>query len=224
MRLPGAIEQCDRGAPVQFGDLAVSQDGITWDGGEYAAWRDIRSIRVLPHEIRIAGGWKPISLDGVPDACVAVPLIQELAARQGVQLKRDLAVSAVPAGQRARPLGSTVLSEADVSQVLGWPMRALVNHPRRVTAVFRGEGVTVSLKLRRAVALDRVLPRRLGRSVPGIGDEAWLLFKSEEVLVARVGATTMQVRVEGLPPTERAPVAIRLAQLAAARVVVPTVG
>jgi hypothetical protein len=173
LRLPAAIEQCDSGAPVLFGGLSVSRDGLAWGSGtEHAAWRDIRSVRVLPDQIRLGpGAWTAIDLSAVPDACVAVPLIQELAARHGVRLKGGLAAAPHPAA----PAGDAVLSEAEVSEALGWPVQALADPGPGLTARFQGEGATVSLKLRKSVALDRVLPRCLGRALPGIGDQAWLL-------------------------------------------------
>ena len=221
LRLPAAIEQCDSGAPVLFGGLSVSRDGLAWGGGtQYAAWRDIRSAQVLPYEIKLrTNALKAIYLSGVPDACVAVALIQELAARHGVQLKGGLAAAPSPAAQRATPARNAMLSETEVSVVLGWPMRALADPGTGTTAEFQGEGVTVSLKLRKSVALDGVLPRWLGRALPGIGDQAWLL-KGDHTLVARVGRTTLQLVVADLPPSARAAALIPLAQIVADRIAV----
>lgn len=89
MRLRGAIEQCQSGVPVVFGRLSVSRDGIGWDGGaRYAAWRDIRSIHVSPDSISLGTSARKrlqrIAVDGIPDWCVAVPLIQDLAAQLAI--------------------------------------------------------------------------------------------------------------------------------------------
>jgi hypothetical protein len=221
LRLPAAVEQCDGGAPVLFGGLSVSRDGLAWSGGaEYAAWRDIRSVRVSPHEVGLgSGARRAIYLGGVPDACVAVALIQELAARHGAQLEGGLAAAPLPAAQRDTPAGSAVLSEAEVSEVLGWPMQALASPGTGLTARFQGEGVTVSLKLRKSVALDRVLPRCLGRALPGAGEQAWLL-RGDHTLVARVGPATVQLTVADLPPAARAAALIPLARIVADRIAV----
>lgn len=222
VRLPAAIEQCDCGVPVHFGDLTVSRDGIAWGDGEYMPWRDIGSLRMAPHEIKITDRRSPVSLAGVPDACVAIPLIQEMAARHGVkvQLKGAPATAVQPAGQLAKPVGDTVLSEAEVSEVLGWPMHA--DHPfGKRTAKFSGGGVTIHLKWRKAAALDRVVLRLVGRPVPGVGYQAWLISASEITLVARVGAITLKLDVFDLPPQARAAVLVRLGQLAAARFAAP---
>jgi hypothetical protein len=219
-RLPMAIEQCVRGVPVHFGDLTVSRDGIAC-AGEYAPWRDIGSLRMAPHEIRIAGRREPLSLIGVPDACVAIPLIQEMAARHEVrvQLNGSLATAALPAMKPANLPRDTVLSEAEVSEVLGWPMYADLPFGKHA-ARFSGGGVTVNLEWRKAAALDGVVVRLSGRAVPGFGHKAWLMPKSETTLVARVGAITLKLDVPDLPPPARAAVLVRLGQLAAARLAV----
>ena len=121
MRLPAAIERYQSGAPVLFGDLSVSQDEIAWaDGAKRAAWRDIRSVRVQPYQIDLnASAWKTgqkICLDGVPDSCVAVLLIQEAAARAGIRQKGS------PAAVPPSDADAAVLSAADVSEVLGAPV------------------------------------------------------------------------------------------------------
>ena len=223
VRLPAAIEQCDLGVPVHFGDVTVSRDGIGWGGGEYAHWRDIGSLRMAPHEIRTPGTRKPVSLIGVPDACVAIPLIHEMAARREVrvQLNGALTTAVPPAGKPSNLARDTVLSEAEVSEVLGWPMYAA--HPfGKHTAQFSGGGVTVNLEWRRAVALDRVVARLSGRPVPGVGHKAWLMFKSEMTLVAQVGAITLKLVVFDLPPPARPAVLVRLGQLAADRLAAST--
>ncbi len=119
----------------------------------------------------------------------------------------------------AAPAGNAVLSEAEVSEALGWPVQALADPGPGLAARFQGECATVSLKLRRSVALDRVLPRCLGRALPGIGDQAWLL-RGEHALVARVGSTTVQLTVADLPPSARAAALIPLAQIVADRIAV----
>jgi hypothetical protein len=96
MRLAAAIEQYQSGVPVLFGGLSVSQDEIAWAGGaKRAAWRDIRSVRVQPYQIDLnASAWRAghrIWLNGVPDSCVAVLLIQKAAAWAGISQKGTLA-------------------------------------------------------------------------------------------------------------------------------------
>jgi hypothetical protein len=103
MRLAAAIEQYQSGVPVLFGGLAVSQDGIAWAGGaKRAAWRDIRSVRVQPYQIDLnASAWRAghrIWLNGVPDSCVAVLLIQEAAAWAGIPQKGSPAAVPLPNG------------------------------------------------------------------------------------------------------------------------------
>jgi hypothetical protein len=91
-RLPAATRQASKGVPVHFGGLSVSQVGIAWGGGtSWAGWRDIRAIRVTPCRIELETAAPParqqIWLSDVPDACVAVLLVQELAGTLGVQQK-----------------------------------------------------------------------------------------------------------------------------------------
>jgi hypothetical protein len=71
---------------------------------------------------------------------VAIPLIQEMAARHGIPVRLEGALAtAVPlAGQPAKPARDAVLSEAEVSEVLGWPMYADQPFGMR-TAQFSGE-------------------------------------------------------------------------------------
>jgi len=174
---------------------------------------------MAPHEIRIAGTRKPVSLIGVPDACVAIPLIHEMAARREVRVQLNGALTAAvpPAAKPSHLARDTVLSEAEVSAVLGWPMYASRPFGKH-TAQFSGGGVTLNLKWRKAAALDRVVVRLGGRPVPGVGHKAWLMFKSEMTLVAQAGAITLKLDVFDLPPSARAAVLVRLGQLAATRI------
>jgi hypothetical protein len=223
MRLPAAIEQYQTGVPVLFGDLSVSQDEIVWAGGaKRAAWRDIRSVQVQPHQVDLnASLWKPgqsIRLKGVPDSCVAVLLIQEAAARAGIRQKGSPVAAPPPAADRAG------LSAADVSQVLGLPVEVTRAGAGRLgVAVFKGGGTTLSVGLMDRGAFSTIngaAGRRFGRALPGVGDEAWLL-DNDRTLIVRAGPTTVKLTLTGLPPPARAAALIPLARLAVARLAAP---
>jgi hypothetical protein len=226
MRLPAAVEQYQSGAPVLFGDLSVSQDGIAWvAGAKRAAWRDIRSVRVQPHQIELkASAWKTsqlIGLAGVPDSCIAVLLIQEAAARLGVRHKGSPAVVLPPAGERVIAAGPAALSETDVSEVLGWPVEKVAGPGiGPLVARFRGGGVDLYLTLRTRHVGDRAVARLFGRALPGIGEEAWLLG-GDRTLVVRAGPATVKLDLHGLPRSARAAVLIPLARIVAARLAAP---
>jgi hypothetical protein len=105
MRLPAATGQYASGAPVAFGDLTVGPAGISWSGGtRRASWTDIRGFRVTRHELRLdtgsRRGGQVIRLSGVPDALVAILLIQDLAARRGI--RQDGRPADRPAPRRRR--------------------------------------------------------------------------------------------------------------------------
>ena len=226
MRLPAAIERYDNGAPVSFGRLSVSQDEIAWAGGsERTAWRDIRSVRVRPYQIELnASGWRTgqvIGLADVPDSCVAVQLIQEASARRGVRQKGPPAAVAASAADRVTVAGTAELSQAEVSEVLGWPVETVTGPgPGGQAARFRGGGADLSLAIRKRHAADRATSRLLGRAVPGIGEQAWLL-SGDRTLVVLAGPATVRLDLHGLPRSARADVLIPLARLATARLVAP---
>jgi hypothetical protein len=219
MRLAAAIERYQSGVPVLFGGLSVSQDEIAWAGGaKRAAWRDIRSVRVQPYQIDLnASAWKAghkIWLNGVPDSCVAVLLIQEAAARAGIQQKGSPAAVPPPDGDRA------VLSETEVSEVLGRPIEGVVvGAGGLAVAVFKSGGIKLSVGLMHQGAFNAInnaAGRRFGRALLGIGDEAWLL-NNDHTLIVRAGLTTVKLTLTGWPPAARAAALIPLARLIAAR-------
>jgi hypothetical protein len=226
MRLQAAVERYQSGAPVLFGDLSVSQDGIAWAAGaKRAAWRDIRSVRVRPHQVELkASAWKTsqlIGLAGVPDSCIAVLLIQEAAARLGVRHKGSPAVVLPPAGERVIAAGPAALSETDVSEVLGWPVEKVAGPGTGpLVARFRGGGADLYLTRRTRHAGDRAVARLFGRALPGIGEEAWLLG-GDRTLVVRAGPVTVKLDLHGLPRSARAAVLIPLARIVAARLAAP---
>jgi hypothetical protein len=226
MRLPAAIERYGTGAPVSFGGLSVSQDEIAWDGGAgRAAWRDIRSVRVRPYQIELnSSRWttgQVIGLEGVPDSCVAAQLIQEAAARRGVRQKGTPAAVAASAADCVTVAGTAELSQAEVSEVLGWPVETVTGPGTGGQgARFRGGGADLSLAIRKRHAADRAVTRLFGRAVPGIGEQAWLL-SGDRTLVVLAGPATVRLDLHGLPRSARADVLIPLARLAAARLVVP---
>jgi hypothetical protein len=79
--------------------------------------------------------------------------------------------------------------------------------------------VTLSLTLRNEgtySAIDRAAARRLGRALPGIGDEAWLI-KGDHTIILRVGRSTVKLSLTDLPPSARADLLIPLAHIVAAR-------
>lgn len=230
MRLPAAMEQCQRGAPVLFGDLSVSREGIAWaHGARQAAWRDIRSVRVSPCQIELGTrGWKMrqrIGLAGVPDSCVAVLLVQGMAARLGVQQKGSPAAVPPPAGEHVAPAGLALLSEADAGEVLGWPMAAVAGLGAGGLAarVFKGGGATLSLAVMNEgafSAVNRGAGRRFGHTIPGISEEAWLL-NGDRTIIVRAGPATVKLTLAGLPPAARAAALIPLARIVAARLAAP---
>ncbi len=225
-RLPAALQQCQSGAPVLFGGLSVSRDEIVWAGGaRRAAWRDIGSVRVQPHEVELGvSGLKTaqvIALAGVPDSCVAVLLIQEVAARLGVRQKGSPAAVLPPAVARVTAAGPAALSETDVGEVLGWPVEKVAGPGLgRPAAWFRGGGVNLGLTLRKRHAGDRGVARIFGRALTGIGEEAWLL-SGDRTLVVLAGSTTVRLDLHGLPQSARAAVLIPLARIVTARLAAP---
>jgi hypothetical protein len=132
-RLDDAIEQCAARLPAQFGPLAVSAAGLTWDGGaRWAAWPDIRSVSLSRLEIGLEGASRrrrrAVKLDGVPGSLVAILLVQDLVGRHGIPLKgrpgRRAEVdrpAPPPDEQRLLADRAGVLSELDVSEILGRP-------------------------------------------------------------------------------------------------------
>lgn len=236
MRLPAALAQYHSGTPVLFGDVSVSPDGIgSAGGGAWTPWRDIRSIRLSPYLIdlqtRARIKDRQIGLAGVPDSCVAILLIQELTSQLGIRQKGSPAavpLSLRPAGERSTAALTAILSEADVSTVLGWPMEAVTRPVGRGPAgqVLRGGGVTLSLTLRNEgaySAIDRAAARRLGRALPGLGDEAWLI-KGDHTILMRVGRSTVKLTLTDSPPSGRAALLIPLAHIVAARLAAPRGG
>ena len=238
MRLPAALGQYHHGTPVLFGDLSVSADGIASAGGAgWTPWQDVRSVRLSPYliELRTSARAKDqwIGLAGVPDSCVAILLIQELTSQLGIRQKGSpVAVSLPPgprppgpAGELSTAAGTAILSEADVSTVLGWPMEAAGRPVGGGPAgqVFRGGGVTLSLMLRNqgaSSAIDRAAARRLGRALSGIGDEAWLI-KGDHTIFILVGHRTVKLTLTDLPPSARAARLIPLAHIVAGRLAAP---
>ena len=89
--------------------------------------------------------------------------------------------------------------------------------------VFKGRGITLSVGLMHQGAFSAIngaAGRRFGRTLPGIGEQAWLLNKDRTVIV-RAGLTTVKLTVTGLPPAARADALIPLARLVAARLAAP---
>lgn len=108
-----------------------------------------------------------------------------------------------------------LLTEAEVSQVLGMPVRASAsNDPFHTGTVFRGGGVSVRLVLTKFRGPDRAVARRPGRPLPGVGDEAWLL-SGGRTLVMRAGPTQAMLIAMNLPPSECEPALTLLAQILA---------
>jgi hypothetical protein len=69
-------------------------------------------------------------------------------------------------------------------------------------------------------AIDRAAARRLGRALPGIGDEAWLI-KGDHTVIMRVGRSTAKLTLTEVPPSARADLLIALAHIVAARLTTP---
>jgi hypothetical protein len=86
--------------------------------------------------------------------------------------------------------------------------------------------VTLSLTLRNEgaySAIDRAAARRLGRALPGLGDEAWLI-KGDHTILMRVGRSTVKLTLTDSPPSGRAALLIPLAHIVAARLAAPRGG
>ena len=165
-----------------------------------------------------------IGLADVPDSCVAVQLIQEASARRGVRQKGPPAAVAASAADRVTVAGTAELSQAEVSEVLGWPVETVTGPGTGGQAArFRGGGADLSLAIRKRHAADRAISGLLGRAVPGIGEQAWLL-SGDRTLVVLAGPATVRLDLHGLPRSARADVLIPLARLATARLVAPPLG
>lgn len=233
VRLPQAIEQFTSGAPVHFGRLTVSHEGLWWDHGDKRfAWKDIRSLRLAPDRIEVdTGGWRMsrrIDLTGMADPHVGLLLIQEMAPSLGVRLQGDpiATPSEPPTAAQVTGAKTVLLSEIDVSEVLGRPVEAAVGvrlgglH----AGVFEGEGVRLSLALMPEgvfSTINRAAGNRFGRVLPGIGDKTWLL-NSDRTAIIRAGRATAKLTLTGLPKPARAAVLTALAQIVATRLVTPS--
>lgn len=207
-RLPAAATRLDSGAPLVFGELTVSQEAITWNsrrGGTFP-WARIRSIELADGEIiiKLSNQWLPhyLMLTGGPDSYVAQLLIQQLAARYGIRQKGE------PLPTPGRPLTfaqitgcSALLTEGDVSRVLGRPVRA----DARARDVVPDEylaGFFIGGDVRVKVALwDGYTPEDWGRPWPGIGHEAWMgrRYAGGQTGVVRAGDTTVKITFLGRP-------------------------
>lgn len=212
MRLQAAIEQCASGLPVQFGPLTVSPAGIGWDGGAgWAAWPDIRAVRLGRPAIQLETGTRRlgqiIGLADVPDSLVAILLIQELAGRLGIRHKGRPVERPAPPPDDDRVLAARagVLSELDVSEILGRPaelVSSVGGGGSFAIRLFRGPGLSLSVVLLGPGAfsgINHATGRRLGREVAGIGDRAWLV-NQDRTLIARAGPATVKLTLSGLPP------------------------
>jgi hypothetical protein len=212
MRLDAAIDQCAAGLPAQFGPLTVSGTGIAWDGGTgWAAWPDIRAVRLSRAAIELDTGtrWRgqAIGLADVPDSLVAILLVQELAGRLGIRQKNPPVDRPAPPPDDDRVLAvrTGVLSELDVSEILGRPaelVTAVGGGGRFAIRLFSGAGVTLSVVVLGPGAISGISQatgRRIGREVAGVGDRAWLV-NQERTLIAVAGPATVKLTVSGLPP------------------------
>jgi hypothetical protein len=216
-RLDAAIAQCAAGLPVQFGPLAVSAAGIAWDGVPGSEdWPDIRSVSLSRLEILLEGSSRrhrhTVKLDGVPDSLVAILLVQDVAGRLGIPLKgrpgRRAEVdrpAPPPDEHRVRADRAGVLSELDVTEILGRPADLVVGGSGQYgIRVFRGTGVTLSVVVLGPGAfsgINQATARRVGREVAGIGDRAWLA-NQDRTLIAVAGPATVKLTLSGLPPGE----------------------
>jgi hypothetical protein len=122
---------------------------------------------------------------------------------------------------RVTVAGTAELSQAEISEVLGWPVETVTSPGTGGQAArFRGGGADLSLAIRKRHAADRAVTRLFGRAVPGIGEQAWLL-SGDRTLVVLAGPTTVKLDLHGLPRSARADILIPLARLATARLVTP---
>jgi hypothetical protein len=228
-RLEAAVDQVLSGLPAQFGTVVVSPGGIRWQDGRgrdrELAWRDLSSVGVERWGIRLnRPGWKSVQdvrMTGVPDSYVALLLVQDLAGRVPFRLDGDRLALPGPAPDEAelapRPL---LLTEQDVSEILGRPVRAL-GGPARLS--FRGQGVTITLMVMgtgRIGQLNLNAGRKRGRPVGGLGREAWLV-SSDRSLVVGLPAATFKVIANGLPEASRGAALVPLARIVADRIAQP---
>jgi len=112
-----------------------------------------------------------------------------------------------------------LLTEQEVSAVVGRPVEATGFQLGMLGAIYRGADLTVGLTVTRG-GMGRLSygpARRRGRALPGIGDEAWQLARDRTV-VFRLGGYTAKVTVSGSAAQGLAPdVPSRLAAAVAAR-------
>jgi hypothetical protein len=112
-----------------------------------------------------------------------------------------------------------LLTEQEVSAVVGRPVEATGFQLGMLGAIYRGADLTVSLTVTRG-GMGRLSygpARQWGRALPGIGDEAWQLARDKTV-VFRLGGYTGKVTLSGSAARGLAPdVPSRLAAAVAAR-------
>jgi len=99
-----------------------------------------------------------------------------------------------------------LLTAEEVAAAVGRPVQATGWQVGVTGAVYRGAEVAVTLTVagRALGGLSSGLARRWGQTLPGIGDEAWLLAR-DRTIVFRVGTHTGKVTITGaaapaLPP------------------------
>jgi hypothetical protein len=117
-----------------------------------------------------------------------------------------------------------LLAAGEVSAAIGRPVRATAPMSPAAGALYRGEGVTVTVTVADGFLGSLTsLARRRGQPLPGVGEQAWLL-NSGRTAVLRAAGLTAKVTIGGsaarsLPPDAlpglAAAVAGRLAQRAA---------
>jgi hypothetical protein len=145
-------------------------------------------------------------------------------------LPGDVAAGDAAKGTRAggeesdEVLPGALLAAVEVSAAVGRPVRATAPMSLAAGALYRGEGVTVTVTVADGFLGSLTsLARRRGQPLPRVGEEAWLL-NGGRTAVLRASGLTVKVTISGsaarsLPPDAlprlAAAVAGRLAQRAA---------
>jgi len=152
-----------------------------------------------------APGWaSPAAVDNGPPGDVAAG---------------DAAAGTPAAGEEADVvLPGAVLAAGEVSAAVGRPVRATAPMSPAAGALYRGEGVTVTVTVADGFLGSLTsLARRRGRPLPGTGEEAWLL-NGGRTAVLRAAGLTAKVTIGGSAARSLPPDALpRLAEAVAGR-------
>lgn len=131
----------------------------------------------------------------------------------------ELVAAEEQAGLWRRPAAGRLLTAEEASEALGRPVRSTTVAALAASEViYRGSGVTVIVTVADGAlgGLSSGPARRFGRSLPGLGDEAWILNRDRTVVV-RVGTLTAKITINDRGPLDTYGVLNGLAAVLAAR-------